>query len=84
MKEWFKMRTVWGASILRMTAEEAGRLIKAVYLYERTGERQVLKKQNKNKNKKTHAMHANASDTSHAMHARERYLFSENIIDGIC
>ena len=42
MKEWFKMRTVWGASIQRMTAEEAGRLIKAVYLYERTGERQVL------------------------------------------
>ncbi len=36
------MRTVWGASILRMTAEEAGRLIGAIFQYERTGERQVL------------------------------------------
>ena len=36
--DWFKMQTVWGASIERFSDAEAGRFIKAVYAYVRHGE----------------------------------------------
>ena len=36
--DWFKMETVWGASIERFSDAEAGRFIKAVYAYVRHGE----------------------------------------------
>lgn len=36
--DWFKMQTVWGSSIERMTDAEAGRFIKAVYAFVRYGE----------------------------------------------
>lgn len=35
--DWFKMQTVWGSSIERMTDAEAGRFIKAVYAFVRSG-----------------------------------------------
>jgi hypothetical protein len=38
MKEWFKARNVWGASILELSDAEAGRLAKAVWAYTMTGE----------------------------------------------
>lgn len=38
MKEWFKARNVWGASILELSDAEAGRLAKAVWTYTMTGE----------------------------------------------
>ena len=38
MKEWFKARNVWGAGILSMTDEEAGRFVKALWKYTMTGE----------------------------------------------
>ena len=36
--DWFKMQTVWGASIERFSDAEAGRFIKAVFAYVRHGE----------------------------------------------
>lgn len=38
MKEWFKARNIWGASILDLSDAEAGRLAKAVWTYSMTGE----------------------------------------------
>ena len=38
MKEWFKARNVWGAGILSLTEEEAGRFVKALWKYTMTGE----------------------------------------------
>lgn len=38
MKEWFKARNVWGAGILSLTDEEAGRFVKALWKYTMTGE----------------------------------------------
>lgn len=35
--DWFKMQTVWGASLERLSDPEAGRFIKAVYAYVRNG-----------------------------------------------
>ena len=37
MMDWFKMQTVWGASIERLSDAEAGRFIKALYAYVRDG-----------------------------------------------
>ena len=42
MKEWFKARNIWGAAILSMSDAEAGRLMKAVWTYTMTGEKQEL------------------------------------------
>lgn len=36
--DWFKMQTVWGASVERFSDAEAGRFIKAIYAYVRHGE----------------------------------------------
>lgn len=35
--EWFRMQTIWGASLKRLSDAEAGRFIKAVYDYVRDG-----------------------------------------------
>lgn len=37
MMDWFKMQTVWGASVERLSDAEAGRFIKAMYAYVRDG-----------------------------------------------
>lgn len=37
MMDWFKMQTVWGASVERLSDAEAGRFIKALYAYVRDG-----------------------------------------------
>ena len=36
--DWFKMQTVWGASLSRFSDAEAGRFLKALYAYVRDGE----------------------------------------------
>lgn len=36
--DWFKMQTVWGASVERLSDAEAGRFIKVLYAYVRNGE----------------------------------------------
>lgn len=36
--DWFKMQTVWGASVERFSDAEAGRFIKALFAYVRRGE----------------------------------------------
>lgn len=38
MKEWFKARNVWGATILALTDEEAGRIAKAIWSFTMNGE----------------------------------------------
>ena len=38
MREWFKARNVWGAAILGLSDEEAGRLAKAIWAYTMNGE----------------------------------------------
>lgn len=38
MMDWFKMQTVWGASVERLSDAEAGRFIKALYAFVRDGE----------------------------------------------
>lgn len=38
MKEWFKARNVWGATILALPDEEAGRIAKAIWAYTMNGE----------------------------------------------
>lgn len=38
MKEWFKARNVWGAAILSLPDEDAGRLAKAIWSYTMSGE----------------------------------------------
>lgn len=38
MKEWFKARNIWGAAILSMSDEEAGRFAKALWTLTMTGE----------------------------------------------
>ena len=38
MKEWFRARNIWGAAIMIMTDEEAGKLAKAVFSYTMNGE----------------------------------------------
>ena len=38
MKEWFKARNVWGATILARPDEEAGRIAKAIWAYTMNGE----------------------------------------------
>ena len=38
MKEWFKARNVWGAAILSLSDEDAGRLAKAIWSYTMNGE----------------------------------------------
>ena len=40
--EWFKMRTCWGMAIIRLTDEDAGRLLKAMLLYASVGEIEEL------------------------------------------
>lgn len=42
MKEWFKARNIWGAAILTLDDEEAGRLMKALWHYTMTGEEDPL------------------------------------------
>ena len=42
MKEWFKARNIWGAAILALTDEEAGRLMKALWVYTMTGQQTEL------------------------------------------
>ena len=42
MKEWFKARNIWGAAILALTDEEAGRLMKALWDYTMTGQQTEL------------------------------------------
>lgn len=42
MKDWFKARKIWGAAILSLSDTEAGRLMKAVWSYILTGEKQEL------------------------------------------
>ena len=42
MKDWFKARNIWGAAILSLSDAEAGRLVKAVWTYTMTGEKQEL------------------------------------------
>ena len=37
MMDWFKMQTVWGASVERLSDAEAGRFIKALYAFVRDG-----------------------------------------------
>lgn len=37
MMDWFKMQSVWGASVERLSDAEAGRFIKALYAYVRDG-----------------------------------------------
>lgn len=37
MKEWFKARNIWGAAILSMPDEEAGKLAKAIWSYTMNG-----------------------------------------------
>lgn len=36
--DWFKMRTIWGASLCRLSDAEAGRFIKALFAFVRSGE----------------------------------------------
>lgn len=38
MKEWFKARNVWGATILALSDEEAGRIAKAIWSFTMNGE----------------------------------------------
>lgn len=38
MKEWFKARNVWGATILALSDDEAGRIAKAIWAYTMNGE----------------------------------------------
>ena len=38
MKEWFKARNVWGATILSLSDAEAGRIAKAIWAYTMNGE----------------------------------------------
>lgn len=38
MKEWFKARNIWGAAILDLTDEQAGKLAKAIWAYTMDGE----------------------------------------------
>ena len=38
MKEWFKARNVWGATILALPDDEAGRIAKAIWAYTMNGE----------------------------------------------
>ena len=38
MKEWFKARNVWGAAIMSLSDEDAGRLAKAIWAYTMNGE----------------------------------------------
>ena len=38
MMDWFKMQTVWGASVERLSDAEAGRFIKALYAFVRGGD----------------------------------------------
>lgn len=38
MKDWFKARNIWGASIMALSDAEAGRLAKALWSYTMTGE----------------------------------------------
>ena len=42
MKEWFRARNIWGAAILALTDEEAGRLMKALWDYTMTGQQTEL------------------------------------------
>ena len=42
MKDWFKARNIWGAAIMTLSDAEAGRLMKALWEYTMTGERQNL------------------------------------------
>lgn len=42
MKEWFKARTIWGAAVMALSDAEAGRLMKAIWEYEMTGNQQNL------------------------------------------
>ena len=42
MKDWFKARNIWGAAILALSDAEAGRLMKALWMYTMTGEQQNL------------------------------------------
>ena len=39
--DWFKMQTVWGAGVERLSDAEAGRFIKALYAFVRSGEEYV-------------------------------------------
>ena len=38
MKDWFKARNVWGATILALSDEEAGKIAKAIWAYTMNGE----------------------------------------------
>lgn len=42
MRDWFKARNIWGASIMTLTDEEAGRLMKALWDYTMNGNVAVL------------------------------------------
>lgn len=42
MKDWFKARNIWGAAILSLSDEEAGRLAKAIWAYTMDGEIQTI------------------------------------------
>lgn len=42
MKDWFKARNIWGAAIMTLADDEAGRLMKAIWQYTMTGEKLSL------------------------------------------
>lgn len=42
MKDWFKARNIWGAAILTLSDEEAGRFAKALWKFTMTGEQDEL------------------------------------------
>lgn len=42
MKEWFRARNIWGAAIMTLTDEEAGRFVKALFTHTMTGETPAL------------------------------------------
>lgn len=42
MQDWFKARNIWGAAIMALSDAEAGRLMKALWYFTMTGEKQTL------------------------------------------
>ena len=97
MKEWFKARNVWGATILALSDEEAGRIAKAIWSYTMNGEIMQLSGAEKGilpmilmtlsqDEKRDSEISAKRSDAANAMHMQANACKSMQMqaIDSIC